>query len=77
MRTVLTDQSPVGMNGTYTVKFNIGTGTAKLQTRTSGGTFADITDTSKSASSSFNLTIAGEVQAVLTGDAVAEVEQVS
>lgn len=61
--------TPVPMNGTYNVITTIGTGTSKLQIREPGKTFQDVSSSSKSASASYIITISGEVQAVLTGDA--------
>ena len=77
MRIVLTTATPVGVNGKYTVRFDMSSGTAKLQTKSASGSFVDIDSTSKSASSSFNVCLSGEVQAVLTGDATAEIERIN
>ena len=60
--------------GPYTIKTSMSSGSSKLQMKDaneSGDSFQDVDDTSKSASATYNIDIAGDVvvKCVLTGDA--------
>lgn len=65
------------LNGEYSYKVYIGTGTAKLQMRDGNETWTDVPDTSVSASAGKTLKFAGEVKAVLTGDAALYLNEIA
>lgn len=67
----------VGMKGEYGIKVVIGTGTFVLQQQLGTEDYDPIDNTSKSATSLFNIDVAdSNVRAVLGGDAVAYWEHI-
>lgn len=73
----LTNDKTAALNGEYSYKVYIGTGTAKLQMRDGNEAWTDVPDTSVSASAGKTLKFAGEVKAVLTGDAVVYLNEIA
>lgn len=73
----LNDQSPVTLNGEFNVKYYIGTGTAKLQFRDGNQAWVDVPSSSSSSSTAKVMKVSGNIQAVLTGDAVCYVDEIA
>ena len=73
----LTNEKTAQINGEYSYKVYMSSGSAKLQMRDGNESWTDIPDTSVTSSTGKIIKFAGELKAVLTGDAVVYLKEVS
>lgn len=78
MPTLRTNGQTTGLhNGTWSVTANMTSGTAQLQLSIAGGAFFDITGASFTQTDGGRITVPNcQVKAVLTGDAVFEIDDI-